>query len=64
MLENLNTVVFSNADTDLDDMDSDIVTFCRDGTGLVAIDFNNINLGDDNFDEDNPANIVLVRLMA
>ena len=32
--------------------------------GLVTVDLNNINLDDDNFDKDDPANIVRVSLIA
>ena len=32
--------------------------------GFVTIDPNNINIDDDHFDEDNPDNIVLIRLNA
>ena len=53
----------SNDDTDLDDMYSDIAAFFSDGMGLVTIDLNNINLDDDHFDEDDPTNIVLFRLI-
>ena len=62
MLEKLDIVVFSNDDIDLDDKDSDIVTFFSDRMGLVTIGFNKINLDDDNFDEDDTETIVHVRL--
>ena len=51
-------------DIGLDDIKSDIVIYFNDGMGLNTIDHNNINLNDDNFDEDRPTNIVLVRLIA
>ena len=60
MLEKLDNVVLSNGDIDLDDIDSDLLSH---GMGLVTIDLTNINL-DDNFDSDNPAIILFVRLKA
>ena len=44
-------------------MDSDIVSFLSDGMGLVTIDLNDINLDDNIFDEDCPANIFLLDLL-
>ena len=64
MLEKLNDVAFSNDNIDCDDIDFDIVTFFNDDVGRNAIDLNNINLDDDNFNDDVPTNIVLIRLMA
>ena len=54
MLEKLDNVIFSNDDINLDDIDSDIVTFFSDNMGLVTIDLNNINLDINNFVEDDP----------
>ena len=48
MLEKRDNVVFFNGDIDLDDIDSDIVTFFSDGMSLATIDLDNINLDDDN----------------
>ena len=53
MLEKLDVVICVNDYVDLDDIESDIVTFFSDGMGLNTIDLNNINLNDDNFDEQN-----------
>ena len=64
MLENLDNVVFSNDEIDLDDIDSDIVTFFSDGMGLVTIDLNNISLDDCNFDEDDTETIIQIKHMA
>ena len=64
MIEKLGNVVFSNDDIDLDVIGPDIAALFSDGMGLVTIDHNNINLNDDNFDEDDPINIVFVRLIA
>ena len=63
MLEKLDNVVFSN-DIYFDYTDSDIVIFFSHGTGHNTMDLNNINIDYDNFDEDNPTNVVLVRLIA
>ena len=64
MLGKHENVVFSNDDIDLDDIDSDVVTYFSDDIGFNTIDLNNINLDDDNFDEDDPEIIIHVRLMA
>ena len=50
MLGKLENVLFSNDDTDLDVIDSDIVTFFSHVIGLNNIDLNNINLDDDDFE--------------
>ena len=63
MLEKLDNVEFYNDDIDLDDIDSNNVTFFSDGIRLFTIDLNYINLDDDNFEEDDPGNIDLVRLI-
>ena len=62
MRKRLGSVLFFNYDIDLDDIDSDIVTFFDDCMGLVMIELNNINFDDDIFDEDDPINIVLLDL--
>ena len=56
-------MMFSNDDIDLDDIDSDIVTFFGDDMRLVTRDLSNIKLDDHNFDED-AENIIHVRPMA
>ena len=53
----------SNDDID-HDLGSDIVTFFINGMSFATIDLNKINLDNDNFDEDDPANIYLVRFFA
>ena len=59
-----NDVAFSNDDIDLRDIDSGIVTFLSVEIGVITTDFNNINLDDDNFNEDDLETIIHVRLMA
>ena len=44
--------------------DSGNVVFTCNGTGILNIDLNNINLDDTNYDEDDPDTIILVRLLA
>ena len=56
MLEKLYDVIFSNDGTHLDEDPYD----CMD---LNTIDHNNISLDDDNFHEDYPTNLFLVRLI-
>ena len=64
MLKKYDNVVFSNDDIDIDDIDSDIVTFFSGGMGYVTAGLNNFELNDNDFGKDNTANIVLVRLNA
>ena len=42
---------------------SGVAVFSCNGMGILNIDLNNINL-DNNFDEDNPDTIILIRLLA
>ena len=63
MLKKLDNIVFSTDYIDLEDIESDIVTFLSDGIGLDTIDFNNINPDDDNFDEDDSTDIALLDLL-
>ena len=44
--------------------DSGNAVFTSNGMGILNIDFNNINLGDTNYDEDDHNTIILVRLLA
>ena len=44
------------------DGDSRDVTFCREEMGLLNVNLNNINL-DNNFYEDDPDTIILIRLL-
>ena len=39
------------------------VTFCCNEMGILSVNLNNINL-DNNFDEDDPNNIILILLLA
>ena len=65
MLEKLDDVLFSKDDIDLDDIDSDIVTFFSDDMGFNVTDLNNIDLDDDNCDDnDDPETIIQVRVVA
>ena len=43
-------VIFSNDDIELDDINSDTVTFFSNGMSHDIVDLNNINLDVDNFD--------------
>ena len=45
------------------DEDFGDVTFCCDELGILSGNVNNINL-DNNFDEDDPDTIILIRLLA
>ena len=48
--------LFSNYDIIFINKDSGNVTFFSDEMDSLSIDINNINLGDVNFDEDDPEN--------
>ena len=63
MLGTLDNSVFSEGDIFFYDVDSYIITFLSNDMGFNTIEFNNINLKDDNFDEDGPETINYVRLM-
>ena len=43
--------------------DSCNVVFICNGMGILNIDFNNINLDDTNYDEDDPDTIIFVRIL-
>ena len=45
------------------DEDSVDITFCWNEMGIFSVNLNNINL-DNNFDEDDPDAIILIRLLA
>ena len=64
MLKKYDNVIFSNDDIDIDDIDSDIVTFFSGGMGYVTAGLNNFELNDNKFGKDDTANIVLVILNA
>ena len=63
MLKDFDNIVFFNEDIIFVNEDSDI-NFLSDGMGLVNVDLNNVNLGDDNFDNYDPQTIIHVRIMA
>ena len=52
MLEIIDNFVFFNDNIDLDCIDSDVVTFLSDDMDLNTMNFNNINLNDNDDEED------------
>ena len=62
--EKLDNAVFSNNDIVSGDIDTDIVTFFRNGKALNSVNLTNINLDDDNFDYYDPKTINHIRLIA
>ena len=52
MLEIIDNFVFFNDNIDLDCIDSDVVTFLSNDIDLNTMDFNNINLNDNDDEED------------
>ena len=63
MIKKFFTVLYADEDILYFNEDSGDAVFNYNETGIVNIDLNNISL-DDNFDEDDPHAIVLVRLLA
>ena len=64
MLKKFVNGVFFNDDKDLHKIECDIITFFSDGMNFVTIDLNNNKLDDENFDEDDLANIILAKVIA
>ena len=64
MIKKIYAALYADENTLYFNEDSDDVTFCCDEMGLNnSVNLNNINL-DNNFDEDNPDAIILIRLLA
>ena len=63
MLEKLYTALFTDENTFYFNKNSANVAFCYDEMGILSVSLNNINL-DNNFDEDDPDAIILIRLLA
>ena len=63
MLKILDNLAFFNDDIDLDNIDSDIVTYFGDDMDINTTEFNNIKLDDDDNDDDLQA-MILVEFMA
>ena len=62
-LKKLNTAFYTDDGLLLVDGDSGIVNFCWNEMGILSVNLNNINF-DNNFDEDDPDTIILIRLLA
>ena len=62
MLEKLYNASFADENT-LYFNENSAVTFCYDEMGILSVNLNDINL-DNNFDEDDPDTIILIRLLA
>ena len=63
MIEELYTALYADENILYFNKDSGNVVFSCNGMGILNIDLNNINL-DNNFDEDNPDAIILIRILA
>ena len=63
MIKNLYTSLYADENVLYFNEDSGDAVFSCTEMGILSIDLNNINL-DDNFDEDDPDNIILIRLLA
>ena len=58
---NLYTALYADDGLLFFDEDSGDVTFCCNKTGILSVNLDNINL--DNFGEDDPDTIILIRLL-
>ena len=63
MIKKLYTVLYADDGLLSFDEDSGDVKFCCNEMVILSVNFNNINL-DNNFDEDDPDTIILIRLLA
>ena len=63
MTKELYTVLYVNDSLLLLDEDYSYVTFCCNEVGILRVNLSNINL-DNNFDEDDPDTIILIKLLA
>ena len=61
MIKNYYTVLYANDGLLFSDEDSGVVAFCCNEIGILSVNLNTINL-DNNFDEDGPDIVNLVRL--
>ena len=62
MIGKLDTALYADDGLLFVDEESGDVTFCCDEMGILIVNLNNINL-DNNFDEDDPNTIILIRLL-
>ena len=63
MIKKLFTALYADENILYFNEGSDDVIFNCNGMGILNIDLNNINL-DNNFDEDDPDTIILIRILA
>ena len=63
MIKKLYTALYADHGLLFFDEDSGNITFCCNEMGILTVNLNNINL-DNNFDEDDPDTIILIRLLA
>ena len=63
MIRKLYTALYADDGLHFFDDDAGDVTFCWNEMGILSVDFNNTNL-DNNFDEDDPDTIILIRILA
>ena len=63
IIKKLYTALYADDGLLFFDEDSGNVTFCCNKMSILSVNLNNINL-DKNFDEDDPATIILIRHLA
>ena len=63
IIKKLYTALYADDGLLFFDEDSGNITFCCNKMSILSVNLNNINL-DKNFDEDDPATIILIRHLA
>ena len=64
MIKELFTALYADENILFFKEDSGNVVFSCNEMGIINIDLNNINLGDTNYEEDDPDSIIHIRLLA
>ena len=64
MIKELLTALYVDKNILYFNEDSGHVVFSCNEMGILSVDPNNINLGNVNFDENDPKNVILIRLLA
>ena len=63
MIKNLFTALYADENILYFNEDSVNVTFCCNEMGILIVSLGNINLDDTNYEEDDPDNIIFIRLL-
>ena len=63
MIKNLFTALYADENILYSNENSGNVTFCCNEMGILIVNLGNINLDDTNYEEDDPDNIIFIRLL-